>query len=119
LVPLSTLPWTPFSFSPNVGQGTSDVDFMGEGALVGVTLSPATFSLAIAEPEPEARYRDRGPLVSRSVRTIGFRFANANANTTGRAEGRLPTVSHYLDAADSSRRWIGVPNYQRVLYDDL
>src|SRR3954451_21631477 len=95
-----TTPW-PVRFEPNLGQTDPRVSFISRDA---------DHTLLLTRSGAVLKLRDGA---------VSMTFAGAQRAPLVRASRRLPSVSNYVRGTDP-RRWItNVPNFERVVYEDL
>src|SRR4051794_16174505 len=91
----------PVRFEPNLGQTDPRVSFISRDA---------DHTLLLTRSGAVLKLRDGA---------VAMTFAGAHRAPRVRAARRLPSVSNYVRGTDP-RRWItNVPNFERVVYEDL
>src|SRR3954466_12059149 len=91
----------PLRFEPNLGQTDPRVSFISRDA---------DHTLLLTRSGAVLKLRDGA---------VAMTFAGAHRAPGVRAARRLPSVSNYVRGSDP-RRWItNVPNFERVVYEDL
>jgi len=92
---------SPLRFEPNVGQAAPSVRFVARGG--GYTILVSGEEAAFLSPGSGVR----------------MKLAGAATNAAARPSGLLPSVTNYYRGSDPKHWHAGVPNYDRVEFDQV
>ena len=103
----------PLLFEENVGQYAADIEFRGQahGYDVWLTDDQVFFSVQMAPAD--------GTTTSASPTLVTMSFVGGRADTPLRTENRNVRVNNYYGATDPAAWFENVPNFGRVVYDDV
>ncbi len=95
----------PLAFEANQGQAATQVDFLARGEGYALALTPSEAVIAL-------RHDGGGDIVR-----LQFLGANPSAKSVGHHQ--LVTTTNYLLGTDPSQWKTGIPNYGKVVYQDV
>ncbi len=116
---------TPLSFEVNVGQFEPPVRYLARGPGYGVFFTPTETVLvlqrSLAPSHTDARVvHSAHPPASIKEKTLRLQFVgNEVRPTQPKGQDQLPGLSHYFRGNDPTRWYTHVPQYARVVYEDL